>query len=65
MVRKLRSISFYDDVSGSSIRVQYQNYNENGEQLGSDSLWIKNQDDLTIHDEKIQQLCNKFWELYQ
>jgi hypothetical protein len=65
MTRKLRSITFYNDVSGTSIRVQYENYDANSERLGSDCFWIKNQEDLSIHDEKIHQLCNKFWELYQ
>ena len=64
MTRQLRSLTLHTDSSGSSIRILYENYDTNGEKLGSDVFWIKPDSDLSIHDEKIQLICAKCWELY-
>lgn len=64
MTRQLRSLSLHTDSSGSSIRILYENYGANGEKLGSDAFWVTPESDLSIHDQKIQEICLKCWEMY-
>lgn len=65
MERKLRSICLHNTSGGLSAKILYENFKDD-EYLGSDSIWIHpDTSDTIATDEKIKEICNKFWELYQ